>query len=120
MTDEPVNIAIPVLASLDLEESAAFYEKIGFRIGARFDEYLIVHRNSIEIHFWKCDERHIAENTSCYLRVTDVADWYIAVSAHDLSPGRMSDLEDRVYGMREFYVWDPHGNLIKFGEIIDG
>ena len=117
---EATATAIPVLASLNLDESAAFYEKLGFLIGGRFDDYLIVHRNGVELHFWLCDERHIAENTSCYIRCADVADWYIEFSAQDLSPGRMSDIEDRDWGMRELYVWDPHGNLIKFGEIIDG
>lgn len=115
----PQDIAIPVLASLDLDESAEFYEKLGFLIGARFDDLLIVRRNTVELHFWRCDDRHIAENTSCYIRTTDVAQWYIEFSAQDLSPGRMSDIEDRPWGMRELCVWDPHGNLIKFGEIID-
>ncbi len=110
--------AIPTLASLDLDESAAFYEKLGFLIIGRFDDYLIVRRNAVELHFWACDERHIAENTSCYIRVADVSDWYIEFSAQDLSPGRMDDISEMPWGMREFHVWDPHGNLLKFGETI--
>jgi len=29
--------------------------------------------------------------------------------------GRLSEVADRTWGMREFYVWDPDGNLLKFG-----
>ena len=28
---------------------------------------------------------------------------------------RISEVTDREWGMREFYVWDPDGNLLKFG-----
>jgi hypothetical protein len=29
--------------------------------------------------------------------------------------GRISAPVDRDWGMREFYIWDPDGNLLKFG-----
>ena len=29
--------------------------------------------------------------------------------------GRISEVQDREWGMREFYVWDPNGNLLRFG-----
>jgi catechol 2,3-dioxygenase-like lactoylglutathione lyase family enzyme len=64
-----ISASIPVLASLDLDETAAFYQqKLGFEPRLRADNYLIVERDGCEIHFWLCRERHIAENTSCYLR----------------------------------------------------
>ncbi|WP_454917182.1 hypothetical protein [Xanthobacter sediminis] len=28
---------------------------------------------------------------------------------------RISPVEDREEGMREFYVWDPGGNVLRFG-----
>jgi catechol 2,3-dioxygenase-like lactoylglutathione lyase family enzyme len=108
-----LSATIPVLASLDLDESVAFYEqRLGFQPRLRADDYLIVERDGCEIHFWRCTERHIAENTSCYLRGDTVAlhadftrrgltlDWPVA----------------RPWGMRELYVIDPHGNLLKIGE----
>ena len=36
------------------------------------------------------------------------------------SPGRMDELADQPWGMREFNVWDPHGNLLRIGQIVDG
>lgn len=65
----PLHATIPVLASLDLDESAAFYSgRLGFTVALRTDDYLIATRDGCELHFWLCGERHIAENTSCYAR----------------------------------------------------
>lgn len=106
--------AIPVLASLNLEETAAFYQThLGCRMEL-FGDYAIARRDQIEIHFWLCTERHIAENTSCYIRGGQVPALFEEFSARGV-PGLKGDLSPRPWGMREFYVIDPHGNLLKFG-----
>lgn len=109
----PLHATIPVLASLDLEESAAFYSgRLGFSVALRAQDYLIAARDGCELHFWLCGERHIAENTSCYVR-GDVRALHaeFAQRGLDLPPP-----VERPWGMRELYVQDPHGNLLKFGE----
>jgi len=59
---------IPVLASLDIRESKAFYvEKLGFEVYEAHD-YLILRRDEMEIHFWRATDRIHPENTSCYIR----------------------------------------------------
>ena len=107
---------IPVLASLNLQESIDFYVgKLGFIERAHYDDYLIVSRDGAEIHFWSCNDRHIAENTSCYIRTAD------AQSLYDQFVGNGLDAKPPVtqpWGMKELYVIDPHGNLLKFGEVI--
>ena len=113
------NTAIPVLASLDFDETVAFYDALGFATLARFPDYAIVSRDGMEIHFWDCDDRAICEATSCYLRVADAAAYFkewrtVAAGAG----GRINEIEDKPWGMREFAVWDPHGNLIKVGQNI--
>lgn len=60
---------IPILASLDIAETAAFYtEQLGFAVGCEDANYLIVKRNDMELHFWKTQDRQLPENTSCYIR----------------------------------------------------
>ena len=117
---EPIDVAIPVLASLDFEETLAFYNKLGFKTAGFFpDLYAIVRRDRMELHFWACKERHLAENTGCYLRISDVDGLHAEYAALDLAPGRMDEPTDQPWGMREFHVWDPHGNLLRIGQIIE-
>ena len=109
----PIHATIPVLASLDLDESEAFYvHKLGFTSRLRETNYLIVDREGCELHFWLCEERHITENTSCYVR-GDTRALHADFSARGL---RLEPPQEREWGMRELYVIDPHGNLLKFGE----
>ena len=109
-----IQSTVPVLASLDLNQSVAFYtERLGFAKQLQADDYLIVSRDGAEIHFWLCHERHLAENTSCYVRVADTQLLFDEFTSRGL-PVRPPEV--RAWGMKELYVIDPHGNLLKFGE----
>ena len=75
MPDRPsmFDRAMPVLASLDIAASLDFFHKLGFETHDFGDsDYGIAIREHIEIHFWLCTDRHIAENTSCYVRMNDI------------------------------------------------
>ena len=114
LTTAQINSTIPVLASLDLKETLDFYTiRLGFKVRGQFKDYLIVSRADAEIHFWKCEDRHIAENTSFYVRTSGIQMLYeeltrlgLIIRAPVIQP----------WGMKELYVIDPHGNLLKFGE----
>jgi catechol 2,3-dioxygenase-like lactoylglutathione lyase family enzyme len=116
--EKSIKRTIPVLASLDLDESILFYEeKLGFTTGHRDSDYLIMSRDGFPIHFWLCDERHISENTSCYIRVINTDGFWKEFRRNGLDVDRPVEQE---WGMKELYVIDPHGNLIKFGEVVTG
>lgn len=70
--------AIPILPSRDLSATTRFYGRLGFEVRFRQDEpdpYLIVHRGSLELHFFVLpDLDPWASNWMCYLRVGN-ADW---------------------------------------------
>jgi len=109
-----IQSTVPVLPSLNLHETLAFYVgKLGFVSLMDRQDYAIVGRDGAEIHFYPCEDRHIAENTSCYVRTGDTQALY------EEFQGRAVELkppEIRPWGMKELYVIDPHGNLLKFGE----
>ena len=112
-----LNKVCPQLPAADVNEAATWYrDKLGFTINRVYPEhgFAIVCRDDIEIHFWTCTERRIAEHTSAYFRVDDI-DGLHATLAGANDGGRLSEVADRVWGMREFYVTDPDGNLLKFG-----
>lgn len=104
---------IPILASLDIGESEAFYTaQLGFRAQS-FGDYLIVRRDDMEIHFWLAPDRIHPENTSCYIRGGQVPALYEEYAGRGVDG--LSSFEVRPWNMKEFYVHDPHGNLLKFG-----
>ncbi len=108
-----IHATVPVLASLDLAESRQFYtELLGFDCLHASANYLMLRRDGCELHLWHCAERHIAENTSCYVR-GDTAALHADFAQRGL---QVEPPQVRPWGMREFYVIDPHGNLLKFGE----
>ncbi|QAU34484.1 VOC family protein [Janthinobacterium sp. 17J80-10] len=109
-----IGSTIPVLASLNLSESIAFYtDRMGFTLLSQYNDYAIVARDGAEIHFWSCSDRSVAEQTSCYIRVSDTQQLFeeFAEKGVDVKPPIV-----RSWGMKELYVIDPHGNLLKFGE----
>jgi catechol 2,3-dioxygenase-like lactoylglutathione lyase family enzyme len=109
--------ACPLFPAADVETSAAWYrDKLGFNVGNLYPDhgYAILLRDDIEIHLWKCNDPKVAEMTSAYIRPDDI-DAVHASMQGAAEGGRISAPLDREWGMREFYVWDPDGNLLKFG-----
>jgi catechol 2,3-dioxygenase-like lactoylglutathione lyase family enzyme len=110
--------AAPILPARDLDEAVAFYGRLGFRATGRYRDYALLRRDSAELHLWLCADRHIAENTACYLRVDDLAALHRELAAAGLD--RVTAPHPKPWGMREFEVWDPSGNLLRFGEGLAG
>jgi hypothetical protein len=111
-TDDPA-VTIPVLASLDLDATQTFYEtRLGFA-GERHGDYLILRRDRMEIHFWLTDNPMHPRNTSCYIRGGQVSALYEEYRARSIET--LSTFAVRPWSMKEFYIHDPHGNLLRFG-----
>lgn len=110
--------AIPVLASLNEEETVKFYtEKLGFTFNTSWDGYLIMHRDDLFIHLWPCDNPEIAKNTGCYIFVTDVDTLYAEYKPRGIVHPN-ADLQIRPWKTKEFSILDNNGNIIHFGEDI--
>lgn len=108
----------PLFPSADIPRSLKFYsEQLNFRVALDIPNYGIVTRDEIEIHFWPCEDRNISENTSAYFRTSDIEALH-ADLAQTITDARITDVENRDWGMREFYIWDPDGNLLRFGQEI--
>lgn len=114
---EHLQVAEPVLASLDIYKTVDFYQsKLGFdRVSWKDENYAIVHRDKISIHFWKCNDKIHPENTCCYIRVQDVDSLYKELKSHGVVHPN-GPLKDQPWGMREFAILDGDGNMIRFGQ----
>jgi catechol 2,3-dioxygenase-like lactoylglutathione lyase family enzyme len=117
----------PKFAAADPQANAAWYvDFLGFpHISIYQDgQYAIVRRGNFTLHFWKCAERHIAENTACYVELLSIAalealhtEVLDSSKRQGFAPGRVdaAPKDKLAQGMREFHLWDPAGNLISFG-----
>ncbi|MBX3134541.1 MAG: VOC family protein [Gemmatimonadaceae bacterium] len=113
----------PILRSLDLAATRSFYESLGFTPWFRGTGYEIVSRGNLVVHF----EEHRALNPdenrdACYWRVTDADALHSEFTRLNLpSTGipRITPPEDEIWGMREFTLKDPSGNLVRIGHDLD-
>ncbi|MDB5388567.1 MAG: glyoxalase/bleomycin resistance/extradiol dioxygenase family protein [Planctomycetaceae bacterium] len=120
------DLAIPTLPCRSVSAATEFYRRLGFEGGPHEfnSQYAILKRGAIELHFFTHRELVPADSSAgCYIRVLDVESIYKACSAIDLpSSGipRIERLEDKPWGLREFAIVDPDGNLLRVGQIIPG
>ena len=111
-------VTIPILASRDVDETAAFYQRLGFDVRARYEQfgpaYLILGRDDVELHFVHAPRADPAGNDGvCYLRLDDAQGVY-----EEWVPLELDQLHapsDTPWGMREFSLVDPSGNLLRIG-----
>jgi len=118
------DLAIPILPSRSVSTTAAFYQRLGFDGGAHeFDTtYAIFRRGAVELHFFTHRELVPEESSAgSYIRVSDVESFYHTIASNQLLRSgipRMEAIEDKPWGLREFAVIDPDGNLLRIGQII--
>lgn len=118
------DLAIPTLPCRSVSVTVEFYKRLGFEGGAHEfnSEYAILQRGAVELHFFTHEELVPAESAAgCYIRVLDVEGIYRSFSASKLPRTgipRVDTLEDKPWGLREFAVVDPDGNLLRIGQII--
>ena len=112
--------AIPQLPTDNLDATSDFYRRLGFVERGRWpDEYLILERDDLELHFRYAGPVNPLENeASCYVRFETAAEardlydqWAsLGLKHDDLRPPVETD-----YGLLEFALIDKHGNLVRIG-----
>jgi catechol 2,3-dioxygenase-like lactoylglutathione lyase family enzyme len=109
----------PKLPMRNKATTREFYlKKLGFREfgSADFDGYLMVERDSIQIHFFEHTSLDPAENYGqVYIRTNDIEGFYeFAVRAGV----KVTNLESKPWGQQEFSIHDPDNNLLTFGQTL--
>tara|TARA_Y100001934_G_scaffold248349_1_gene308858 strand:- start:19193 stop:19561 length:369 start_codon:yes stop_codon:yes gene_type:complete len=122
MTDRFVEAA-PVLRSADYEHSCTFYRNLlGFTIheeGGDPPRFGIYVRNGaiLFINAWDGGPAGHPGGWEAYIHVHEIADVYAEWATAGVPITR--PLTDTVYGMKEFEITNPDGNVICFGESQD-
>jgi len=116
--------AVPILPSRDLEETLAFYGRLGFDSRGAAPEtfgYVVIRRGTVELHFYnEPNVDPLTTDFSCYVRVVDAdalhGEWArIGVETDRATGSRLMPPRDTDYGLREFALVDRSGNLIRVG-----
>ncbi len=113
-------VTIPILPSGDFDQTAGFYAGLGLVDQRRYPDYLVVAgRPGIELHFWmNPDVDPTTNDVACYIRFDSAAD---ARALHDewaaapVVGGRLVAPAETDYGLLEFGLVDPSGNLLRIG-----
>ena len=115
--------SIPTLPATDLSVTRDFFKRLGFvvRYWSPLAQraYLIMGREDLEMHFFGHSEIRARENyAGCYWRVKNADTLRIEFSDLGLPASgapSMTPIENKAWGMREFAIVDPAGNLIRIG-----
>ena len=129
MSDLPADRMIPILPCRSIDDQIAFYEAIGFEVTYRQkapNVFASVRRGAIELQFFVLKGYEPANSYStCYVLVSDVDRLYgefraglKAALGRIPTRGipRIGALGDMAYGVRQFLLTDPGGNIIRIGQ----
>jgi len=112
-----LNRLIPMLPVRNMAQSVAFYQKLGFSIEQRKDEW-----RWAMLCFGECrlmvDESinahpDVPRSSVVYLYPDDISEFHAQARRNGLS---VPDLETTFYGMTEFRIDDPDGNRLWIGQ----
>ena len=98
----------PKLPMRDMSVTRDFYlNKLGFRMfGESFAAYLMVHKDSIEIHFFEFKELDPKENYGqIYIRTDDIDGLYQSFLERNVEIHPNGSLQIKPWGQKEFQFW---------------
>jgi catechol 2,3-dioxygenase-like lactoylglutathione lyase family enzyme len=106
----------PKLPMRDKAATRHFYiDALGFRqFGGDYNDYLMVEKDGIQIHFFQHTELNPAENYGqVYIRTNNIDEWYRFVQSKEV---KAMPLQTKPWGQKEFALLDPDNNLLTFGQ----
>ncbi len=96
-----------------------YINKLGFQnLGnSDFDGYLMVEKDSVQIHFFEFKE--LDPNTNygqVYIRTNDIENLYQSLLDAKVTIHPNGALQIKPWGQKEFALLDPDNNLLTFGQ----
>ena len=108
----------PKLPMRNKPETQSYYESLGFvQFGGDFEEYLMMQKDEIEIHFFLFQNLDPSENYGqIYLRTNNIEKQYQFFLDQNIEIHPNGKLQIKPWGQKEFSLLDPNHNLLTFGQ----
>ena len=110
----------PKLPMRDKALTKDFYlNKLSFKVLGDYEDYLIVRKGHIEIHFFEFKELDPKENYGqVYIRTDNIDNLYQALLDNKVAIHPNGHLQNKPWGQKEFALLDPDNNLLTFGQAL--
>jgi catechol 2,3-dioxygenase-like lactoylglutathione lyase family enzyme len=113
-SDHPTFLEVaPRFVVRDLEQALAFYGQLGFRTVYHDENFAIVERDGVALHFNQFVDAPRERCSVCWIAVTNSDALY---QQYLPTKAIRSPLVAQPWGLKEFSLADPFGNLIVFAE----
>ncbi len=108
----------PKLPMRDKTITKNFYlTQLNFKLHGEYDDYLIVGKDSVEIHFFEYKTLKPKENYGqVYIRTDDIENLYQSLLDTNTTIHPNGKLQHKPWGQIEFSLLDPDNNLLTFGQ----
>jgi len=109
---------IPKLPMRNKIKTLNFYQnQLGFEILGDYDNYLLIRKDKIELHFFEYKSLNPNENDGqVYIRVTEIENLYKSFLDNSVDIHQNGHLDMKPWGQKEFSLLDPDNNLLTFGQ----
>ncbi len=116
-TIRPIFHAIsPRMTVGSVEQTLAFYERIGFACTHQEEGFMIVERDGVQLHLHPSDEPPTGHG-AYWIRVSNIDALYEEYQAANVN--MRSSVTAQPWGFKEFHICDPFRNIFIFAESID-
>lgn len=113
-TSKPIIHAIvPRIAVGNVEQTQAFYERIGFVCTYLEEGFMIVERDGVQLHLHPSTEPP-ARHGAFWIRVSNIEALYEEYLAVNVITS--SKVKAQRWGFKEFHICDPFRNIFIFAE----
>ncbi len=94
-----------------------YIDQLNFKLIGEYEEYLIVGKDKIEIHFFEFKKLDPKENYGqVYIRVDNINNLYQLLLNKEINIHPNGNLQVKPWGQKEFSLLDPDNNLLTFGQ----
>lgn len=95
-----------------------YVNRLGFKVfgDADYEGYLMLQKDSVQIHFFEFAELDPLENYGqIYIRTNAIDELYQQMLDHQIPIHPAGHLQIKPWGQKEFALLDPDNNLLTFG-----